>query len=153
MNPKGSTKKTPARSGSPRPPSRFGHASTGSSTRGSRPAHGGHSRFSSAGRSLGSSGPSRGGSFGGNRGNFGGSRGGSRGGGGGRGRAGMGERIDVSRFINKTVISEEIEVFKPEHNFTDFNINEQLKRSIIIKGYKDPTPIQDRAIPHILKGA
>ena len=170
MNPKGSTNKTLARSGGARPVSRFSHASTGSSagTGGSRPAHGGHSRFSGAGRSAGPSrggsfggsrGPSRAGSFGGNRGNFGGSRNGSRGGsrgsggGGNRGRAGMGERIDVSKFINKTVISEEIEVFKPEHNFTDFNISEQLKRAVIIKGYKDPTPIQDRAIPHILKGA
>ena len=73
------------------------------------------------------------------RGNFGGGRG--------------GERIDPLRFINKAVITEEVEHFKPEHQFTDFKIDEHLKNSIISKGYSAPTPIQDRAIPHILSGS
>lgn len=144
MNPKGPTNRTPSRNSSPRPASRFGVPSRpggpssiapgASSGRFSRP-----SRFSS------SRGPSRGPS----RGSFGGNRGGNR----SRGRAGMGERIDVSRFINKTVISEEVEVFKPDHQFADFHINDTLKRAVIAKGYTSPTPIQDRSIPHILKGA
>ena len=62
-----------------------------------------------------------------------------------------GERIDVSRFINKAVI-EESAVFVPQHNFADFEIHEELKKNIIKKGYVTPTPIQDRAIPHVLKG-
>ncbi len=103
---------------------------------------------SSAGRSSGHSrfgGGHRGGSFGGR---------GGHGGGGGRGRGGpKGERIDVSKFINKTIISEEVETFIPEHMFADFHIAETLKKAVITKGYKTPTPIQDRAIPHILKGA
>jgi superfamily II DNA/RNA helicase len=40
----------------------------------------------------------------------------------------------------------------PEHKFSDFQVDERLKANIIAKGYVDPTPIQDRAIPHVLKG-
>ncbi len=78
----------------------------------------------------------------------GGSRGGNRGGGG----RGMGKHIDPSRFVNKAVITEIVEHFVPEHNFVDFVIDERLKANIILKGYTTPTPIQDRAIPHVLKG-
>ena len=62
------------------------------------------------------------------------------------------ESIDPSRFINKIVLTEEVEHFKPEHNFKDFNIDPILKQAIIGKKYSEPTPIQDRAIPHILAG-
>ncbi len=71
---------------------------------------------------------------------------------GSRGRVGKSERIDFSRFISKAVITEEVENFKPEHTFADFKIEPALKESIIKKGYDLPTPIQDRAIPHILQG-
>ena len=64
----------------------------------------------------------------------------------------MGEYIDQARFINKAVITEEVELFVPEHKFSDFLIETQLKMAIKNKGYEMPTPIQDRAIPHILKG-
>ncbi|KKW07672.1 MAG: DEAD/DEAH box helicase domain protein [Parcubacteria group bacterium GW2011_GWA2_49_16] len=77
---------------------------------------------------------------------FGGSRGGNRGGGRKSGR------IDISKFINKTVITEEAVVFTPEHLFKDFLIDERLKKNILTKGYNEPTPIQDRVIPHILQG-
>ena len=68
-------------------------------------------------------------------------------------RRSRGERIDFNRFINKAVITEEIENFKPEHAFQDFAVDERLKKAVIAHGYKEPTPIQDRTIPHILKGA
>ena len=68
---------------------------------------------------------------------------------GGRGRS---DSIHPSKFINKAVITEIVEQFVPEHKFADFQIDERLKNNIITKGYVDPTPIQDRAIPHILKG-
>ena len=58
-----------------------------------------------------------------------------------------------STFINKAVITEEAPHFVPEHRFADFLIDDSLKQAIVAKGYKDPTPIQDRAIPHILRGA
>jgi ATP-dependent RNA helicase RhlE len=79
--------------------------------------------------------------------------------GGGRGPArrrgsggGRSDSIPHSRFINKAVITETAEHFVPEHEFTDFLIDERLKENIITKGYKTPTPIQDKAIPHVLKG-
>lgn len=102
--------------------------------------------FSRGGRSSFSGGRS-GSSFGGRGGSF--SRGGSRGG----HKGPQDEKIDVSRFVNKAVITEEVEHFIPEHAFTDFKIREDLKRAITAKGYSSPTPIQDRSIPHVLHGA
>lgn len=67
-------------------------------------------------------------------------------------RGPQGENISHARFINKATITEEVEHFVPEHKFADFNIEENLKAGIIKKGYTLPTPIQDRSIPHILKG-
>lgn len=60
--------------------------------------------------------------------------------------------IDPARFVNKAVITEEIEQFVPEHSFQDFKIESRLKHAIAGKGYPSPTPIQDRAIPHVLEG-
>ena len=41
----------------------------------------------------------------------------------------------------------------PEHKFEDFKIHQQIKANIAAKGYTMPTPIQDRTIPHILRGS
>jgi len=60
--------------------------------------------------------------------------------------------MDISKFVNKAVITETTPDFKPEHLFQDFNIDARLKANILKKGYKIPTPIQDRIIPHILLG-
>ena len=72
-----------------------------------------------------------------------------------RGGKGFGSisALDVSTFINKAVIVEEVEHFIPEHRFADFPIDTRLKENIIKKGYKEPTPIQDRAMGHILRGS
>ncbi len=123
------------------------NANTGGSSRPStyKPSSsfrpGGPSRFSRGG----TSGGYRGGSGGGfrSRPSFGGSRGG------GRGRT---DNISHSRFINKAVITEEVVNFVPEHKFQDFTFEPSLKQAIITKGYLLPTPIQDRSIPHVLKG-
>jgi ATP-dependent RNA helicase RhlE len=61
--------------------------------------------------------------------------------------------IDISKFINKAVITEQVEHFVPEHKFQDFHIEQNLKANVAAKGYILPTPIQDRSIPHILRGA
>lgn len=74
---------------------------------------------------------------------YGGSRGGSR---------GTGQYIDPNRFINKAVITEDVPHFVPDHKFSDFEVQDNLKKNIIGKGYETPTPIQDKAIPHILRG-
>src|SRR3989344_3399663 len=68
------------------------------------------------------------------------------------GKRGKTTAIHPSKFINKAVITEKTEHFVPEHNFVDFAVAERLKENIVSKGYKIPTPIQDRAIPQILKG-
>ncbi len=63
-----------------------------------------------------------------------------------------GESINVSKFINKTVETEVEEKFVPVHKFSDFQIEENLKQAIAKKGYINPTPIQDEAIPSVLQG-
>jgi superfamily II DNA/RNA helicase len=68
-----------------------------------------------------------------------------------RGRA-YGQKIDVSRFIQKATPETAPEVFVPTHLFSDFAIAENLKYTILQKGYVDPTPIQDTIIPLILEG-
>ena len=73
-------------------------------------------------------------------------------GGGNRGGGPKGQYIDPSRFVNKAIIEEVAEVFVPEHKFADFLIVPELKANIAKKGYVTPTPIQDKAIPHVLKG-
>ena len=91
--------------------------------------------------------------------------GGFRPGGGGRGSGGrggaprnfsrgpmVGQFIHPSKFVNKAVITETVEHFIPEHKFDDFAIDARLKANVIAKGYTTPTPIQDKSVPHILKG-
>ncbi len=79
---------------------------------------------------------------------------GGRGGRGGRGPGGgFSRHIDVSKFINKAVITEKTEHFVPDHSFTDFQIDNRLKTNVATKGYFVPTPIQDKTIPHIIRGA
>jgi superfamily II DNA/RNA helicase len=124
-----------------------------------KPRSGGSSRSGgfSSGRSGGSSSSfSRGGDRGGYRG--GSSRGGSsfggprRSSGGGRGGRFQGSHIDVSKFINKAVVTEEVVEFIPKHAFIDFDLDPKIQKNIAKKGYVSPTPIQDHAIPHVLEG-
>jgi len=68
------------------------------------------------------------------------------------GRPKKSQQIDPSKFINKAVTAEEVEVFVPKHKFADFAITDILKKSIAVKGYELPTPIQDCTIPHVLNG-
>lgn len=42
--------------------------------------------------------------------------------------------------------------YTPHNSFEDFPISNPLKRNILLKGYKAPTPIQDQAIMPILQG-
>lgn len=39
-----------------------------------------------------------------------------------------------------------------KHNFVDFAVSDLLKKNIVAKGYTNPTPIQDQAIPLMLEG-
>ncbi len=66
-------------------------------------------------------------------------------------KRGSSKRIDVNSFIHK---AKEIttEQQSPTSLFSDFNINENLKRNIVEHGYDNTTLIQDKTIPHILEG-
>jgi ATP-dependent RNA helicase RhlE len=68
------------------------------------------------------------------------------------GRGSFAQNINPARFINKAVLTTQDEVFVPDNNFSDFNLNPRLMANILAKGYNAPTPIQDKIIPHILKG-
>lgn len=60
--------------------------------------------------------------------------------------------INPSLFINKAQVQEVANVHPIVHNFSDFAINDVLKKTIRDKGYTAPTPIQDQVIPLILEG-
>ena len=71
----------------------------------------------------------------------------------GRGFGTFGEtEAEISKFMNKTVVTTSEPVFVPEHTFSDFDINPHLKKNIAAKKYEVLTPIQDKAIPHALLG-
>lgn len=63
--------------------------------------------------------------------------------------------IDLIRSIeySKKRISSDLEhEYVSVNTFEKFEINNQIKINIRNKHYKDPTPVQDQAIPHILDG-
>ena len=63
------------------------------------------------------------------------------------------QKINISKFINKAVVTEKTESFVPVNQFSDFNFNPGLMANIVSKGYAEPTPIQDKIISHILQGS
>ncbi|HLP86679.1 MAG TPA: DEAD/DEAH box helicase [Candidatus Paceibacterota bacterium] len=67
-------------------------------------------------------------------------------------RFGGGSSISHSRFIKKADPIIESAPYIPVNKFADFNIHTAIKTNISKKGYVDPTPIQDMAIPHVLSG-
>ncbi len=85
---------------------------------------------------------------------------------GGRPRGGFGARrprsnfgefgtneYEIAKFINKASAEAVEEApYAPEHAFADFPVDDRLKANIAKKGYLSPSPIQDKAIPHVLKG-
>ncbi|HLD91965.1 MAG TPA: DEAD/DEAH box helicase [Patescibacteria group bacterium] len=85
---------------------------------------------------------------GGNRGNF-------RSG----GRSSSGPRRNI-KFFDPTNTINNLNVAKPlvkeeyvvQNTFNNFRIDDRLKRNVAYRNYKNPTPIQDQAIPEILKG-
>lgn len=93
--------------------------------------------FSSGGRSGGFSG-GRSGGFGGGR---------SRGGfGGGRRRRFQGDYIDENMYINKATKHTETP-YVCTNSFADFGVHPILAQNLAGKGFVNPSPIQDQAIP------
>jgi ATP-dependent RNA helicase RhlE len=63
----------------------------------------------------------------------------------------FGDRIDFSRFIKKgEQVAEKPYVSK--HTFADFPFDPQLHKNIERAGFANPRPIQDQAIPSVMKG-
>jgi ATP-dependent RNA helicase RhlE len=60
--------------------------------------------------------------------------------------------VHHSKFINKPVAEKEEDVYLPKHAFNDFDIHPDLKATVASRNYKQPSPIQDQAIPHVLAG-
>src|SRR3989344_8822954 len=118
----------------PATPKKFG-SHTSSFRAPARPSFGGKPRFGAS--KFNSSRPRFGGSKSSSRSRFGGAR---------------GERINFSRFIKKAIHTEE-KPYVSKHTFADFPFNSQLHKNIKGAGFIHPRPIQDQAIPTILKGA
>jgi ATP-dependent RNA helicase RhlE len=62
------------------------------------------------------------------------------------------ERIDFSKFINKSTVIEKEEIYLPVNTFSDFKIDNKLKMTIASKKYIYPSPIQDNSITYALLG-
>jgi ATP-dependent RNA helicase RhlE len=54
--------------------------------------------------------------------------------------------------VSRAIPREEVVEYNPQHLFEDFQLDSRLKRNVAKKGYKKPTPIQDKTIPHALQG-
>ncbi|HJP96010.1 MAG TPA: DEAD/DEAH box helicase [Candidatus Saccharimonadales bacterium] len=61
------------------------------------------------------------------------------------------QTIDPRRFIRAAKPREEV-VYTPTHTFEDFAVEELIKNNLTIKGFVQPSPIQDQAIPVGLDG-
>jgi superfamily II DNA/RNA helicase len=61
------------------------------------------------------------------------------------------QSFDPSQFVKKAVVQIE-ETFVPQHTFADFGFAPQLLSNVEGRGYTNPTPIQDQAIPLLMEG-
>uniref|UniRef100_A0A7C4XV29 DEAD/DEAH box helicase n=1 Tax=candidate division WWE3 bacterium TaxID=2053526 RepID=A0A7C4XV29_UNCKA len=64
----------------------------------------------------------------------------------------MSDLIKTVEFSKRQRPASAEEKYINQYNFSDFQIVEQLKRNIVSKSYKNPSPIQDKAIPAVLAG-
>lgn len=60
--------------------------------------------------------------------------------------------IDPSKFVNRASGAAVDAVYEAKHKFSDFPLDGKLQENIVCKGYKEPSAIQDQAIPIVLKG-
>ena len=70
---------------------------------------------------------------------------------GGANKKRFGDLIDFSRFIKKGELVEE-KPYVSKHTFADFPFDPQLHKNIERAGFTSPRPIQDQAIPSVMKG-
>ncbi len=70
----------------------------------------------------------------------------------GRGKGPKSQRINEALFINKASLTNATYEYVPEHAFADFDIEARLKQNVARRGFTKPTSIQDKTIPHMLRG-
>jgi superfamily II DNA/RNA helicase len=70
----------------------------------------------------------------------------------GRGKGPKSQRINESLFVNKASATNATYEYVPEHTFASLEIDGRLKQTIARKGFTKPTSIQDKTIPHLLRG-
>lgn len=63
-----------------------------------------------------------------------------------------GSPIHPHKYVNRAITGDIEENVSIKHSFDDFQVDPRLAQNIIARGYRVPTPIQDQAIPLILKG-
>ncbi|MBD3270257.1 DEAD/DEAH box helicase [Candidatus Peregrinibacteria bacterium] len=63
--------------------------------------------------------------------------------------------FDILALINNQADQnkKEVKEYICRNTFEDFDFEPKLKLGIALKGYVDPTPIQDQSIPHIMSGS
>lgn len=64
---------------------------------------------------------------------------------------GLKKYIDPARFVQAASGQRE-EAYVPTHRFADFALDDRLHDNLMAKGYTNPSPIQDQAIPIALQG-
>ncbi len=62
------------------------------------------------------------------------------------------KKFDPSLFMKKVEEQVVSAAYSPKHRFADFELDQLIKDNIAAKGYINPTPIQDEAIPVLLQG-
>jgi ATP-dependent RNA helicase RhlE len=77
---------------------------------------------------------------------------GRRSGGGGRSKGPRKDYIHPSRFVKAAKEVTEETAFVAQNQFPDFNMNPILLANLARKGFTQPSPIQDEAIPHGMAG-
>lgn len=68
------------------------------------------------------------------------------------GRRSTKENINPSKFIKAAKLPENTVVYIAKHTFSDFAMEDLLHRNVAAKGFIEPSPIQDQAIPVGLNG-
>lgn len=59
---------------------------------------------------------------------------------------------DIDQYIAKNRATKPEKTYETRHNFTDFELHEDLEKNIARRDYKTPTEVQDKTIPEILTG-
>ncbi len=68
------------------------------------------------------------------------------------GRKMLGEHIDISKFVKKSLVCAVVEPVVIENKFSDFGLCPQLEKNLEARKYLVPTPIQDKSILHTMSG-